>query len=182
MLYSKIGTNYRIHHLVAAIAVAAFVLTAMVACGGDDTAPAAGPPVTLADGVTAEPGSDEADVVDLIERAVSSLRIRDIQAFQADCHPDWQAKFSVAELAASIEDESIWPGYGQPVFKSRFTVEILGFKQFRDTLTVTYTWREGEDLIEPDLELVLEREDSKWWMTARLGLCAGIGQTGTRGI
>ena len=160
------------------------LLITLIACSSDDPAPAVVPPVTLADGVTAEPGSDEADVVSLIERVVTNLRVRDIKAFQADCHPDWQAKVSVDDLAASIEDESNWAGYGQQVFKSGFNVEILGFEQFRDTLTVTYMWREGENVIEPDLDLglVLEREDSRWWMTARLGLCAGIGQTGTRGL
>ncbi len=158
------------------------LLITIFACGGDDAAPAAVPPVTLADGVTAEPGSDEADVIDLIERAVSSLRIRDIEAFQADCHPDWQAKFSVAELADSIDEESNWPGYGPPVFKSGFTVEILGFNQFRDTMTINYKWREGEVVIEPDLGLVLERDGGRWYMTARLGLCAGVGQDGARGF
>ena len=133
--------------------------------------------------MTAEPGSDEADVVNLIERVVTNFRVRDIEAFQADCHPDWQAKNSVEELTASIEDESNWPGYGQQVFKSGFAVEILGFDQFRDTMTINYKWLEDEVVIEPDLGLVLEREDGRWWMTPRLGLCSGVSvQTGTRGI
>ncbi len=152
------------------------------ASGIDNLTDAVPPPVTFADDVTVEAGTDEADVISLVERVVASLRVRDIAAFQSDCHPDWQAKISVVELAASIEDESNWDGYGQHVFESAFTVEILGFKQFRDTMTITYKWSEGSVVIEPDLALVLEREDGNWWMTGRLGLCAGVGQTGTRGF
>ena len=143
---------------------------ALTACGSDDPAPAAVPPVTLADGVTVEPGSDEAEIFSLTERLVLSLRSRDAEALLAECHPDLQAGVSVAEFAALIEEDSTWSGYGQPVFTSEMNFTIHDIRKFRDTGTVNYEWHEGEDVIRADFAQSLEKVDGRWYMTV-MGPC-----------
>ncbi len=151
------------------VLIPGLLLITLIACGSDDPAPADPPLVTLADGVTVEPGSDEAEIVSVAERVVSNLRIRDIEAFQADCHPDLQAKVSVAEIAASIEEGA---GYEQEVYTSEYNVVINRFRKSGDTVTVNWEHREGEDVLATDLTQVVEKADGRWYMVGRFGLCA----------
>ena len=121
------------------------LLITIIACGSDDPAPAAVPPVTLADGVTVEPGSDEAEIVSLTERAISSIRSRDAEALHPDCHPDLQAKISVDELAAAIETFVNLPDHDQPIYTSDFNWLINSIQSFGESANINYDWRENED-------------------------------------
>ena len=162
--------------------VPGLLLITLIACGGDDTAPAAGPPVTLADGVTVEPGSDEAEIVSLAERAVANLRSRDIEALRADCHPDLQAKNSVDQLAAAIEEYVNLPYYEQPIYTSEHNWVITGIRMYRETATIDWDWREGEEMAYPDNFQTVEKVGEKWYMSSRGGRCAGKGEGGGDGF
>ena len=124
------------------------------------------PPVTLADGVIVEPGSEEAAIVALSEQIISGIRTRDIAAFRAGCHPDLQAKASLAQFAAYIEEDQNYPGYGQTVYTSGFTVELSDFRQFRDTASFKFDWREGENLIGESDQARFEKVEGTWYMTS----------------
>ena len=158
----------------AALFIPGLLLIALIACGSDDPAPvppAALPAVTLADGLTVEPGSDEAEIVSLSERMITNLRIRDIEAFRADCDPDVQARYSVDELAALIEEDSN-RDYGQPagvsLYGSEMNLVIHDFRKFRDTLTIKLDQREGEDVITADLGVLFEKVGGRWYMSSNL--------------
>ncbi len=161
---------------------AAMLLAVAVACGGSDepaeptqipspTSVPAPPPVALGDGVTVEPGSDEAEIVALWERLVVSMRTRDFAEYHAGCRPDLQAKISVEDIAAAFERESNNPVYGRPVFTPEANVVLHEFRKFRDTMTVTWDWLEGEDVIGSGLGEGHDRVDGKWYLSG--GICSG---------
>ena len=154
------------------------LLITLIACGSDDPAPAVVPPVTLAEGVTVEPGSDEAEIVSLTERALSNLRRRDAVAIHADCHPDLQAKVSVDELAAVIEEYVNLPYHPQPIYTSEHNWVITRFRAFGDSATFTYDWREGEEVVDPAMTQTVEKVSDRWYMTSRNGRCGGVGGRG----
>ena len=158
------------------------LLITLIACGGDDPAPAAVPPVSLAEGVHAEPGSEEAMIINLAERAISSLRSRDAEALRAECHPDLQAIVSVDELAVAIELDSNQPGYKQPINTSKHNWVINRIQNYGDSATINWDWREGDDVIELDNAQSVEKVGDKWYLTSRKGLCAGVGEFGDDGF
>ena len=139
------------------------------------SAPAAPAPVTLADGFTVEPGSEEAAIVSLTERFVTGLRTRDIEAVYASCHPDLQAKVSVAQIAAYVESDSTHPSYGQTVYTSAMNVVIQDIRRFRDTATVRNEHFEGESLIGEGVPLVVEKVNGTWYLATERFWCSASG-------
>ena len=129
--------------------------------------------VTLTGVFTVESGSDEAEIVALLERGIFNLRIRDAEAFQAVCHPDQQASVPVAQIATFIEEDSSNPGYLQPVFTPEMNFIIHDIRRFRDTATVIYDWREGVSVIRGIGAQEVEKVDGAWYIAQPNVLCVG---------
>ena len=116
------------------MAVAAFAVIAMAACGGDDNdAPAASDPPTQAPVATAtteptaipaptaatvreppespmtpvmapEPGSDEAQIMAVLEKQVIAVNTADYKSFQETCTPSAKKLPTIAELKYIYEE------------------------------------------------------------------------------
>ena len=88
------------------LVVGMVVLFAVGGCGGDDDedvpagASQAGAKVTVtvAEGLTIEPGSDAAELVALWERQVGAIQRGDWEAYRQDCHPRQQDLLTVDQM------------------------------------------------------------------------------------
>lgn len=121
-----VGSNNRITIIATAIIVAAIALTA---CGGDNDAPAAGPPPTAATALpdtpapTAtpaaappeelvvpvtgpEPGSDEALILAVLEKQMEALNIENFDLFTETCAPSGRNQLTANQVQYVFE--GIW--------------------------------------------------------------------------
>ncbi len=120
------------------MAVATFAVIAMAACGGDDNDTPAGAPPTQAPAPTAtatpaeptatpmpeppaapmtpatvpEPGSDEAQIMAVLEKQVIAVNTADYVAFQETCTPSAKKLPTIAQLKHIYEEnEGMTTGY-----------------------------------------------------------------------
>ena len=91
------------------LAVVVSALFAFSACGGgdDEDAPAGtsqiGAKVTVAEGLTIEPGTDAAELVSLWERQAGAVQRGDWEAYRLDCHPGIQDRITADQMRSSWE-------------------------------------------------------------------------------
>ena len=122
------------------MAVATFAVIAMAACGGDDNDTPAGAPPTQAPAPTAtatpaeptatpmpeppaapmtpatapEPGSDEAQIMAVLEKQVIAVNTADYESFQETCTPNLRKIPTIAQLKFIYEENGGSPAPNYP--------------------------------------------------------------------